>query len=429
MLGHFRTALVTSFIAMGFLGCNKHEERQSENTTPPATTPEARTNPNAASTGANTPGANGMNGANGAPGVNGTPGANGTNGTTGTSAQRVADSNAKDVLSQADKDMKEVLDEFAALGGKPLETLTPAEARKQPTLADAEKALLKKQGKSTEPEAVAKVENKTIRSGSASIPARIYTPKEGKAPYPVVVYFHGGGFVVGSNDSYDASARGLANGAKAVVVSVDYRKAPESKFPAAYEDADAAYAWVLKNAASFSGDPKNVAVAGESAGGNLAINVAIDARDKSEQMPVHLLAVYPVATATTTSPTFQEYAEAKPLDRAMMTWFIEKYTRTPADAKDHRLDLLNAKLTGLPPTTIITAELDPLRADDEALEKKLDDAKVSVKLKNYEGMTHEFFGLGAVVSDAKDAMDFATSRLKDAFEKHANQSASADTTR
>jgi len=370
-----------------------------------------------------------MNGANGAPGATGTPGANGTNGTTGTSAERVNDSNAKDALSKADKDMKEVLDELAALGGKPLETLTPAEARKQPTLADAEKALLKKQGKSTAPEEVGKVENKTIRSGSASIPARIYTPKEGKAPYPVVVYFHGGGFVVGSNDSYDASARGLANGAKAIVVSVDYRKAPENKFPAAHEDADAAYAWVLKNAGSFSGDPKNVAVAGESAGGNLAINVAIDARDKSEQLPVHVLAVYPVATSTSTSQTFQEYAEAKPLNRAMMTWFVDKYTRSPADAKDHRLDLLNAKLAGLPPTTIITAEIDPLRADDEALEKKLDDAKVSVKLKNYEGVTHEFFGLGAVVGDAKDAMDFATSRLKDAFAKHANQSASVEGTR
>jgi acetyl esterase/lipase len=426
MTGQFRTALVTSFIAMGFLGCNKREERQPENTTPPATTPENRTNPspNATSTSATN--------ANGTPGANGTTGANPATGTTaertGTTAERSTES-TKDVMSKADKDMKEVLDELAALGGKPLETLTPAEARKQPTLADAEKALLKKQGKSTEPEEVGKVENKSIRSGSATLPARIYTPKEGKAPYPVVVYFHGGGFVVGSNDSYDASARGLANGAKAIVVSVDYRKAPESKFPAAHEDADAAYAWVLKNAASFSGDPKNVAVAGESAGGNLAINVAIDARDKAQQLPVHILAVYPVTTASTDSETFRDYAEAKPLNRSMMTWFFDKYTRTPADAKDHRLDLLSAKLGGLPQTTLITAELDPLRAEDEALEKKLDDAKVSVKLKNYEGVTHEFFGLGAVVGDAKDAMDFATSRLKDAFAKHANQSASVEGTR
>lgn len=401
MMGQFRTVLVTSFIAIGFLGCSKHEQQPAENTAPPSTTtaPENRTGANAADAGVTSPNA--------------------------TSAEHTPSpaNPTHESVTKADKDMQSVLDELATLGGKPLETLTPAEARKQPTLMDAEKALLKREGKSAAPEEVGKVENKTIRSGSASLPARIYTPKEGKAPYPVVLYFHGGGFVVGSNDTYDASARGLANGAKAVVVAVDYRQGPENKFPAAHDDANAAYAWVLKNAASFSGDPKNVAVAGESAGGNLAINVAINARDKSEQLPVEVLAVYPVATANTTSSTYNEYAEAKPLNRAMMTWFMDKYLRSPADAKDPRIDLLNAKLAGLPQTTIITAELDPLRADDEALEKKLDDAKVSVKLKKYDGVTHEFFGLGAVVGNAKDAMEFATSRLKDAFAKRANQSA------
>jgi acetyl esterase/lipase len=415
MTGQIRTALVTSLIAFGLLGCSKHEERQPENTSTPAApnAPENRTGSSTADGGMTTP-----NGATGA-----SP--------TATSAERTNEpaGGSHDVLSKADHDMKEVLDELATLDGKPIDTLTPVEARKQPTLADAEKALLKKQGKSTEPEQVGKVENKTIHAGSASLPVRIYTPKDGKAPYPVVVYFHGGGFVIGSNDSYDASARGLANGAKAVVVAVGYRQAPENKFPAAHDDAHAAYTWVLKNAASFAGDPKNVAVAGESAGGNLAINVAIAARDKSEQLPVHVLAVYPVATASTDSATYREYAEARPLNRSMMTWFMDEYLKSPAEAKDPRIDLLNAKLTGLPQTTIITAELDPLRADDEALEKKLDDAKVSVKDKNYDGVTHDFFGLGAVVGDAKEAMDFATSRLKDAFAKHANQSASIEGSR
>jgi acetyl esterase/lipase len=412
MAPHFRTALVTSFIAIGFLGCNKREERRPESSTAPTqtTASETRTDTNAADAGV-------VTGAREAPGTIAAPG-------TMPERSSTAPGSARDALSKADKDMKEVLDELAALGGKPIDTLTPAEARKQPTLADAERSLLKKQGKSTEPEAVAKVENKSIRGASGSLPARIYTPKEGKAPYPVVVYFHGGGFVIGSNDAYDASARGLANGAKAVVVAVEYRKGPENKFPAAQQDADAAYAWVLKNAATFAGDPKNVAVAGESAGGNLALNVAIDARDKNEQLPVHVLAVYPVVTANTDSSTFGAYAEARPLDRPMMSWFFDKYLRSPADAKDHRIDLLDAKLQGLPQTTLITAEIDPLRADDEALEKKLDDAKVSVKRKNYEGVTHEFFGLGAVVSEASDAMEFATSRLKDAFAKHANQAAS-----
>jgi acetyl esterase/lipase len=406
MLRQFRTVLLTSFIAIGFLGCSKHEERTTENGAPPTTktTPEPYGGANAADAGVTSPNA------------------------TSTEHTPSPANPTRESLAKTDKDMQSVLDELATLGGKPLETLTPAEARKQPTLAEAENAVLKREGKSAAPEEVGKVENKTIRSGSANLPARIYTPKEGKAPYPVVVYFHGGGFVIGSNDAYDASARGLANGAKAVVVAVDYRQAPENKFPAAHDDANAAYAWVLKNAASIGGDPKNVAVAGESAGGNLAINVALHARDKSEQLPVEVLAVYPVATAATTSATFTDYAEAKPLNRPMMTWFMDKYLRSPADAKDPRIDLLNAKLAGLPRTTIITAEIDPLRADDEALEKKLDAAKVSVKLKKYDGVTHEFFGLGAVVGDAKDAMDFATSRLKDAFAKRANQSASVEST-
>lgn len=412
---YLRTALVTGVIAIGLLGCDKREERRPENTATPTPTaaPENRTDTIDAGRVDTTDG--GVTGAREAPGTTAAPG--------------TMPESTHDVLSKADKDMKQLLDEHATLGGKPINTLTPAEARKQPTLAEAETALLKKQGKSSEPEPVAKIDNKNIKTPSGNLPARIYTPKEGKAPYPVVVYFHGGGFVIGSNDAYDGSARGLANGAKAVVVAVEYRKAPENKFPAAHDDADAAYSWVLKNAASFSGDPKNVAVAGESAGGNLAINVAIHARDKSEQLPVHVLAIYPVATASTDSKTFNEYADAQPLNRANMSWFMDKYLRSPADAKDPRIDLLNAKLAGLPQTTLITAEIDPLRADDEALEKKLDDAKVSVKLKNYEGVTHEFFGLGAVVGDGKDAMDFATSRLKDAFAKHANQAASLENNR
>lgn len=403
MLGQIRTIVVTSIVALAFTGaCNQRQEQRSE---PTPNTPPTPANPQTP-TGTNTmdAGVTNMNGPAGARGA--------ANGPT-----------EKDWLSRTDKDMRAVLDELKSLGGKPIETLTPAEARKQPTVADAMNAELKKQGKSTAPEEVAKVDAKTIKSGAASLPARVYTPKGGKAPYPVVLYFHGGGFVIGSNDSYDASARGLANGAQAVVVSVDYRKGPENKFPAAQDDASAAYSWVLKNTASIGGDPKNVAVAGESAGGNLALNVAIAARDKKEQMPVHLLLVYPLVSENTDTASYREFADAKPLDRNMMTWFTNEYLRSPADAKDPRMDLVDAKLNGLPETTIINAEIDPLASEGETLEKKLDDAKVSVKRKTYDGVTHEFFGLGAVVSKAKDAMDFASSRLKDAFGKRANQAA------
>ena len=418
MLGQIRTILVTSVVALAFAaGCNNQRPEQRPEPTPNTPpTPANPGNPNNPNNPNNPSGTNTM-----------APGATNTNGPAVQQGERGAPGGpsaaAKDWKNRADKDMTKVLDELATLGGKPIETLTPAEARKQPTPADAMNALLKQEGKSTAPEEVAKVENRTIKAGSASLPARIYTPKDAKAPYPVVLYFHGGGFVIATNDTYDASARGLANGAKAVVVAVDYRKAPENKFPTAHDDANASYAWVLKNAASFAGDPKNVAVAGESAGGNLALNVAINARDKKEQLPVAVLAIYPIASSNTDSKSYREFADAKPLDRGMMTWFTNEYVRTPADAQDPRLNLLSANLSGLPDTTIINAELDPLATDGELLEKKLDEAKVSVKRKTYDGVTHEFFGLGAVVGKGKDAMDFATSRLKDAFGKRANEAA------
>lgn len=392
MLGHFRTVLSTTLLLALVGACNKSSS-------------DTRRGPTPQEANANQP--------------DQTEGARGSSSVPSSQPNPTTErpNREQDPMADVDKDMKSVLDELATLGSKPIESLTPAEARRQPTLANAVEAVLKKKNESTAPEEVAKVQNRTIPGAAGSLPARIYTPKGGKAPYPVVLYFHGGGFVIGSNDSYDATPRGLANGAEAVVVSVDYRKAPENKFPAAHDDAYAAYSWVLKNAGSFSGDPKKVAVAGESAGGNLAANVAIEARDKHQPLPVHLLLVYPVASSDTSSESYVKYATAKPLNRAMMTWFTDKYFRTPADAKDPRIDLIHANLTGLPPTTIVNAEIDPLLSDGKELAKKLDDAKVVVKQKTYSGVTHEFFGLGAVVGDAKDAMKFACGELEDAFSK------------
>lgn len=323
----------------------------------------------------------------------------------------------RDMMSRLDSDMKKVIDQLGALGGKPIETLTPEEARKQPTPADAVKELLKKEGKPTAPEEVGKVEDRKIAVNGAQIPVRIYTPKKGKGPFPLVVYYHGGGFVIASNDVYDATPRALANAVEAVVVSVDYRRAPENKFPTAHDDAFAAYQWALKNAASIGADPKRVAVAGESAGGNLATNVALMARDKKETMPLHALLVYPVASSDMNAPSYIENASAKPLNKAMMSWFTEKYFRTPADGNDPRINLVAADLKGLPTVTIVNAEIDPLKSDGDKLADKLKAAGVSVDHKVYEGVVHEFFGMGAVVSDAKDAMNYAAGRLKKSLEK------------
>ncbi len=313
-------------------------------------------------------------------------------------------------------EQRAVLDELASLGGKPIESLTPAEARKQPTPADAVMKLLQKQGKSTAPEPVANVVDRRIPGPAGQIKVRIYTPA-GDGPFPVIVYYHGGGWVIADLDTYDASPRALANAANAVVVSSHYRQAPEHKFPAAHEDAYAAYQWTLKNAASIKGDPKRVAVAGESAGGNLAANVAIMARDKQAQMPAHMLLVYPVAGSDMNTPSYVENANAKPLNKPMVEWFVKHFLKSPAEAQDPRINLVAADLKGLPSTTIIAAEIDPLRSEGETLAQKLKDAGVDTDHSTYEGAAHEFFGQAAVVDKAKDAQGKAADRLKSAFNK------------
>jgi acetyl esterase/lipase len=318
---------------------------------------------------------------------------------------------------KASAPMQTVLDQLAALGGKPIEALAPAEARKQPTPADAVKAVLEKQGKDATPTAlvpgVTSVD-RTVRGAAGQIPARIYTP-EGAGPFPVIVYYHGGGWVIADKNVYDGGARGLSKAANAIVVSVDYRRAPEHKFPAQHDDALAAYKWVIANAASIKGDPKRVALAGESAGGNLAVATAVAARDAKLQMPLGIISVYPIAQPDTTTASYTENANAKPLNRAMMVWFAKQTTRTPADLQDPRIDLVKANLSGLPPVTIINAQIDPLLDDGKMLQDALRAANVPVERKVFDGVTHEFFGMAAVLDDAKDAQQYAGDRLKAVF--------------
>ena len=317
--------------------------------------------------------------------------------------------------AKPDSDMKKVLDQLQAKNGKAIETLTAVEARQQPTPADAVKDILVKEKKDKSPK-LAEVREIQVQGAAGMIPARVYIP-EGKGPFPVVVYYHGGGFVIATNDTYDSTPRALAEQIKAVFVSVEYRKAPEAKFPAAHEDAFAAYKWVLANTASFNGDVKHVAVAGESAGGNLALNVAIRARDEGIQKPQHELLVYPIAGNDMNTESYKENAQAKPLSKAMMGWFIKNYTNKPEEAADPRINLVAANLKGLEPATVITAEIDPLQSEGKALAGKLKDAGVKVEYKNYKGVTHEFFGMAAVVEEAKDAQKFASGELKKSLKK------------
>lgn len=320
-------------------------------------------------------------------------------------------------MAQPDSQMQAVLDQLTALGPKPLETLTAAEARKGPSAADAVKALLKKEGKSTAPDPGVTTVDRTIPGPGGALPVRVYTPANGKGPFPVIVYYHGGGWVIANIQTYDAGARALAKLANAVVVSVGYRQAPENKFPAAHDDSFAAYQWVLKNAASIKGDSNRVATAGESAGGNLAVATAMAARDAGVKLPVYVLAVYPIAGSDTNTVSYRENAMAKPLSKAAMVWFLNQYARTPVDWKDSRIDLVHANLKGLPPTTVITDQIDPLRSEGELLAQNLKNAGVDVRYKNYDGVTHEFFGMAAVVDKAKDANQYGADGLKGGFNK------------
>ena len=325
---------------------------------------------------------------------------------------------------KADADMQAVLDELAALGGKPIESLTPEEARKQPTPADAVMSLLKKKGKDTSPTAlvpgVTSVD-RDIPGAAGNIAARIYTP-DGPGPFPVVVYFHGGGWVIADKAVYDGGPRGLAKQAQAVVVSVDYRRSPEVKFPAAWDDSLAAYKWASGNAASIKGDPMRMALAGESAGGNLAVSTAIAVRDAGLTMPTHVLAVYPVGqTGNLNTKSYQDSETAKPLNKAMIGWFVDKLLAKPDDKMDTRLDIVNAKLAGLPPVTIINAQIDPLREDGALLETALKKAGVKVKRTVYSGVTHEFFGMAPVVKKAAEAQMMGGKELRDSFKASAKK--------
>ena len=322
---------------------------------------------------------------------------------------------ADDPQPIATAQMQAVLDELAALGAKPLNTLTVEQARTQPTPADAVRSLLVKQGKSTAPEAVGSVVNRTFPGPGGALPIRIYTPA-GTGPFPVVLYIHGGGWVIANIDTYDASARAITNAAGAIVVSTHYRQAPEFKFPAAHDDTYAAYQWVLANAAAIGGVAAKVAVVGESAGGNMAASITLRARDANIQKPLHQVLVYPVTNYAYDTPSQIQNRNAAPLNTAALPWFYDRYLATPADGANSLFSVLRAaSLAGLPPATVITADIDPLRSEGRAYAERLREAGVAVDYVNVAGVTHEFFGMTAVVDEAKAAVARVGANLKAAF--------------
>ncbi len=318
---------------------------------------------------------------------------------------------------QPDAEMAAVLRVLIASDPKPFYELPPKLARKHPLPPTAVKALLKERGESTDPEPVGDVEDRKIDREGGHTDVRIYRPAQAAADQllPVLFYVHGGGWVIADIDTYDASCRALTNRAGAIVVSTHYRQAPEDKFPTAHEDVYAAYKWTLANARELGGDVSRVAIVGESAGGNMAATVCLNARDEGVAMPRHQVLVYPIAGSDLTTPSYREMEQAVPLNTPGMRWFFEQYLRTDADGTAPAISLVDADLSGLPPTTIINAELDPLRSDGDLLAERLRSAGVEVEQRTYDGVTHEFFGMTPVLSKARDAQQYAADRLRAAL--------------
>ena len=300
---------------------------------------------------------------------------------------------------------KAFLDMLAAAGGPPLEQLPLDEARKLPyQMIDA--------GGPEEP--VAQVDTRVI-PGPVPIPIRVYRPTL-EQDLPALVYFHGGGFVICNLDTHDRLCRNLANASGAVVVSVDYRLAPEHKFPAAAEDAYAATCYVAEHAAEFGVDPNRIAVGGDSAGGNLATVVALMARDRGGPSLKFQLLIYPVVDVDDDSPSMREYGHDHFLTRESMDWFIESYIGREEDRRSpYASPWYASDLRGLPAAMVITAECDPLCDQGEAYARKLQSAGVAVVLKRYEGMIHPFFSLAGIIDAGRTATADAASAVRQAL--------------
>jgi acetyl esterase len=247
----------------------------------------------------------------------------------------------------------------------------------------------------------------------ALLPARLYRPETGTS-LPLVVYFHGGGWLLGSIDSHDVTARRLALASGAAVLSVGYRRGPEARFPTAAQDAYDSVVWAATEGRLPGVDASRLAVAGDSAGGNLAASVALQLRDDGDVRLRHQLLVYPVTTGDLDLGMDPEY-EGIMLFRDELQWHLDNYLASPDDATDPRVDVLDADLSGLPPATIVLAECDPIRPQGQLFAQALEAAGVPVLVYEQEGMIHGFFGLDEVFPTAAEAMELAGDRLREAL--------------
>lgn len=268
------------------------------------------------------------------------------------------------------------------------------------------------------PEEVFQVEDRVLPGAAGGIPVRIYRPRDSEAPLPALVWLHGGGFVLGGLDTADRICRHFARHADCIVVSVDYRLAPEHKFPAAVEDAYAALAWVSAQAAEIGADGSRIGIGGDSAGGNLAAVSAILARDAGLPAPVLQLLVYPGTAPAPDFPSHFKFAEGYVLTRRAILWFYGHYLSSGLDQQDFRYaPLVAPNLDRLPPALIIVAGCDPLRDEGLAYGRRLQAAGNEVELTLYEDMPHAFFAMSGALDAARRAIAQATGFLREGLRR------------
>jgi acetyl esterase len=305
-----------------------------------------------------------------------------------------------------DAQAQKLVDALAALNLKPVEESTPAQARESMRSRTAGLGPF---------EDVAAMADHRVPVAGGEITVRVYSPAGG-GPRPALVFYHGGGWVIGDLYTHDGICRSLANAAGCVVASVDYRLAPEFKYPVASEDSYAALRWVVDNAGRLGVDARRVAVGGDSAGGHLSAVVALMARERGGPALVQQVLIYPVTNHAFDTPSYRENATGYVLTRDGMRWFWNHYLARPEQGKEpYASPLLAPSLAGLPSALVLTAECDPLRDEGEAYAARLRDAGVPVTLTRYPGMFHGFFRMTRLHDKAKGALDEVSASLRKAF--------------
>ena len=308
-------------------------------------------------------------------------------------------------------DAAKVVELIIASGRPPYPTIGHVAARE---IFVASRAILQ-----PDPSPVGEVRDLAAAGPAGEIPLRLYRGQgtDASRPQPALIYYHGGGWVLGNLESHDGVCRDIANAALCTVISVDYRLAPEAKFPAAADDSIAAAQWIHDNADALGIDRNRLAVGGDSAGGNLSAVVALHARDNGGPKLKLQVLIYPSTDMSSVYPSYEEFAEQLPLTRTTMDWFVDLYLKSRArDAEDWRASPLHANsLAGLPPAYVITAAMDPLRDEGEEFARALMNAGVAVETKRFDGQIHGFLTMGRIIQDSQVAIADIATELRKAF--------------